>query len=98
MLTPQLIVTNLQDRDFDAVELVYLLDRMIREQREDAANVSVAQYIAKTNTFKFKRNRRLEKEFDFVVNLLNDERRLTRLTNNQERYKQTRREKNRHRR
>lgn len=93
MLEPLDIVNHLQDQDFDSVELVSLLGQFRREQREDAANIAVAQFNETQRRFIDRRNRRFDREFHAVLDDITEARKQVKWERSQEQYRKTRKEK-----
>lgn len=88
------ILDFLRDKDFTEEELEYHLADMLVEAKEDAANQAVYQFTTKRREFIEKRNARLATECkDFVIEELNEERKLIKFKRAQDTYKNNRAEK-----
>lgn len=96
MLEPLDIIGHLQDQEFDATELVSLLDQMKREQRADSANRAAAQIFEARRRFLNRRRRRLFCEFHDIVKVdIAEMRSQTRWERSQDTYRNNRKEKKR---
>ena len=95
MLEPLDIVQHLQDQEFEAVELVALLERMKKQHREEAANKAIYQFTEGKSKFREKRKKRLSAEFHVILEEINEMRRQAKWERSQETYRNTRKEKKR---
>jgi len=94
MLEPLDIVGHLQDQEFDATELVSLLDQMKKEQRVDSANRAAAQIFEARRRFLNRRRRRLFCEFHDIVKVdIAEMRSQARWERSQDTYRNNRKEK-----
>jgi hypothetical protein len=95
MLEPIDIVRHLQDQEFESMELVALLNQMLRDHKEYAANNTLYLFTEGQSRFRAKRKKRLCAEFHAILEEINEMRRQAKWERSQETYRNTRKEKKR---
>jgi hypothetical protein len=84
------ILNFLRDKDFTEEELERELNRMVFDEREDAANHSLYQFVSNKRKFVDNREKRLRTEFQFVLQEINEDRNRIKLERAQANYKENR--------
>lgn len=88
------IINHLRDQEFEEGELLALINQLVREKMEFAANRAVRQFNEARQKFRDKRDERLKQEFrDYVLSEINELRSYTKNLRAQAMYKENRKKK-----
>ena len=93
MKKPINILEHLREKEFDESELLREMEDMVDINRDQAANESLFQYQNYMKRFKDRRDKRLDREFDLIMQDNNDVRLQNKLARAQEVYKSNRKSK-----